>query len=328
MTKGFSDAEKADCRKEAQLRVDPTSYFNFDLIRTNTVNGEKEALAHGSEMGSGGEQEIPFHLIHLLSLANQLKTKDRNPAKRNTLRTVFIDEAFKNSDDDKVSKMMDIIEDCGLQPVMVFPTGSKAERAFRKTGVHRRGHEGGFERRNLVQRRRDGQDQSRDRRAVRGGEMSRESQEASARDEIVRALAHKARRADGASRRRLTLYGIGSKNLIPGYDSRSSESCRIYAAAARSLESEGAIEIVWTDRYETIIEKILLNADHREAIMQEAGVTGVSEIQDRETRALRELSKAKGAPWLAQLATDILSRTGGGEKPLASCAAGRLDTHR
>lgn len=133
MTKGFSDAEKADCRKEAQLRVDPTSYFNFDLIRTNTVNGEKEALAHGSEMGSGGEQEIPFHLIHLLSLANQLKTRDRNPAKRNTLRTVFIDEAFKNSDDDKVSKMMDIIEDCGLQPVMVFPTGSKAERAFRKT---------------------------------------------------------------------------------------------------------------------------------------------------------------------------------------------------
>lgn len=84
-------------------------------------------------MGSCGEQEIPFHLIHLLSLANQLKTRDRNPAKRNTLRTVFIDEAFKNSDDDKVSKMMDIIEDCGLQPVMVFPTGSKAERAFRKT---------------------------------------------------------------------------------------------------------------------------------------------------------------------------------------------------
>lgn len=146
--------------------------------------------------------------------------------------------------------------------------------------------------------------------------MSRESQEASARDEIVRALAHKARRADGASRRRLTLYGIGGKNLIPGYDSRSSESCRIYAAAARSLESEGAIEIVWTDRYETIIEKILLNADHREAIMQEAGVTGVSEVQDRETRALRELSKAKGAPWLAQLATDILSGTGGARSPL------------
>lgn len=41
--------------------------------------------------------------------------------------------------------------------------------------------------------------------------MSRESQEASARDDIVRTLAHKARRADGASRRRLTLYGIGGK---------------------------------------------------------------------------------------------------------------------
>lgn len=146
--------------------------------------------------------------------------------------------------------------------------------------------------------------------------MSRESQEAAARDEIVRALARKARRADGASRRRLTLYGIGSKNLIPGYDSRSSESCRIYAAAARSLESEGAIEIVWTDRHETIIEKILLDADYRDAIMKEAGVTAVSEIQDRETRTLRELSKKTGAPWLAQLATGILSGAVGARSPL------------
>lgn len=139
-----SPAARHDAERRMNELLDYRSYFDFDMKEIRP-DGSEISLRKGIGSGSGGEQILPFYVVLFASMASRYRT-NRTDASGNTLRTVIIDEAFEKMSDQRAEKLINLIRDLGIQPILVNPSPTRAEMFCRIT-------ESGFIHRNIEDRR-------------------------------------------------------------------------------------------------------------------------------------------------------------------------------
>lgn len=122
------------CRDHLEICfvLDFKSYLKFDMKEIRD-DGSVTSLRRGLAAGSGSEQALPYYVVLAASLASKMKT-DRSDLSGHTLRSVLIDEAFANVDDEKACNMIKMLQGMGLQPILVIPDSERINRFCMLTG--------------------------------------------------------------------------------------------------------------------------------------------------------------------------------------------------
>lgn len=106
---------------------DYRDYHNFEVVVLDNDGNTKTTLSSRQEIGSGGEQQVPFYVSIAASLASMYHGRMSSVSNQRGLALTLFDEAFNKLDSSNMSKCMSFFEKLSLQVILAAPDEKRME---------------------------------------------------------------------------------------------------------------------------------------------------------------------------------------------------------
>lgn len=106
---------------------DYRDYHNFEVVVLDNDGNTKTTLSSRQEIGSGGEQQVPFYVSIAASLASMYHGRMSSVDTQRGLALTLFDEAFNKLDSSNMSKCMSFFEKLSLQVILAAPDEKRME---------------------------------------------------------------------------------------------------------------------------------------------------------------------------------------------------------
>ena len=106
---------------------DYRDYHNFEVVVLDNDGNTKTTLSSRQEIGSGGEQQVPFYVSIAASLASMYHGRMSGVDTQRGLALTLFDEAFNKLDSSNMSKCMSFFEKLSLQVILAAPDEKRME---------------------------------------------------------------------------------------------------------------------------------------------------------------------------------------------------------